>query len=251
MIEYPPLLIGTPQNQLCALRDYLVRMAQELSAAETASTSAAPLAAGDRGTAKTEEKEELLRTAQRLRGLVLKTADQVHRYVDSTAQTLRESCLARSEFGTFTETLTETVTATARGVVESYDYDEAIEALDALAGENRQYITTLNGEIRRGILVDPETGLPELGIAISENLSFTGETVTEGGLVYYRIAPGQTFGLYTATGWQFWVNGAKAGWFSSEDGMLHVTNIVTENSFSLGAEWAFSTAGGFGIRYTG
>lgn len=244
-VDIPPTLRGTPGEQIAMLSRYLYRLAEALNTeasapqAQTAAISQAPQRSGN-----TEEYAEL-------RSLIVNTADTVTAYADRLVQGLSSVYVAKSEFGTFTENISSTIESTARGVVESYDYDEAIEALDALAGENRQYITTLNGEIRRGILVDPETGLPELGIAISENLSFTGETVTEGGLVYYRIAPGQTFGLYTATGWQFWVNGAKAGWFSSEDGMLHVTNIVTENSFSLGADWAFSTAGGFGIRYTG
>ena len=36
MYEYPPILSGSEQNQLNALRDYLVRMAKSLEAAERA-----------------------------------------------------------------------------------------------------------------------------------------------------------------------------------------------------------------------
>ncbi len=33
--------------------------------------------------------------------------------------------------------------------------------------------------------------------------------------------------------------------------MLHVGNIVVEDTLQLGAEWAMTTYGGFGLRYTG
>ena len=46
------------------------------------------------------------------------------------------------------------------------------------------YLTDLNGQIRRGVIEDPETHEVQLGIAISEQLSFTGQTQTEGGLTY-------------------------------------------------------------------
>ena len=65
------------------------------------------------------------------------------------------------------------------------------------------------------------------------------------------LAPGQTLGLYTATGWQFWINGSKRGWFDSEDGMLHVANIVVEDKLQIGDGWLMTTTGGFGLRYTG
>ena len=56
---------------------------------------------------------------------------------------------------------------------------------------------------------------------------------------------------YTATGWQFWINGSKKGWFDSADGMLHAGNLQVEQLLQLGADWVLSTAGGFGLRYLG
>ena len=90
-----------------------------------------------------------------------------------------------------------------------------------------------------------------MGIAIAENLQFTGQVHEEDGLKYYELSPGQTLGLYTATGWQFWVNGSKRGGFDSRDGRLHVISEVVEDGLQLGPDWAVSTAGGFGIKYLG
>ena len=49
MYEYPPILHGTEQEQLRALRDYLVRMTRSLQAAETAALEPAAPAASAMG----------------------------------------------------------------------------------------------------------------------------------------------------------------------------------------------------------
>ena len=85
----------------------------------------------------------------------------------------------------------------------------------------------------------------------ASNLSLTGQTVTENGLVYWELSPGQTLGIYTASGWQFWINGSKRGWFDSRDSQLHVSELSAESGIRLGADWLMSAAGGFGLRYIG
>ena len=57
--------------------------------------------------------------------------------------------------------------------------------------------------------------------------------------------------LYTATGWQFWIAGAKRGWFDSRDGMLHAANLAVENSLRLAGGWLLTGTDGFGVRWTG
>ncbi len=135
-------------------------------------------------------------------------------------------------------------------MIESYGYSAQITALndslDALSG----YLDLLNGEIRRGIVRDPSTGQDVLGIAISQSLVFSSSETGPDGQTYYRIdsSLAQTFGLYTSTGWQFWINGSKRGWFDSTDGMLHVSQILVESRLQLGENWLVTTTGGFGIR---
>lgn len=254
MYELPPILQGDEQQQLKALRDYLVRMARDLdtniikTVETTAETSVSRALSG--GVDKAVGDEIQNRAAQ-LRSLIVKTADQIHHEIDVITEELHEDYLAISDFGTYQEQILTTIETTARNIVESYDYQAAINALGDQVGENESYLTAIRGEIRRGLITDPETGETAMGIAISEELSFTGNTQTEGGLVYYELSPGQTIGLYTATGWQFWINGSKRGWFDSRDGMLHVANLAVENSLNLGAGWVITTTGGFGLRYTG
>lgn len=177
--------------------------------------------------------------------------DVIEYSVGELRSELRSGYLAKSDFGTYAESVETQIAATARQIVESYDFAASIEAANADLGELESALSELSGQIRRGMIEDPETHELHLGIAISESLSFTGVTRSENGETYYELSPGQTFGLYTSSGWQFWISGVKRGWFSSEDSMLHVSNIVVEETLQLGPGWTLSASGGFGLRYTG
>lgn len=177
--------------------------------------------------------------------------DAVEYSVGELRSELRSGYVANADFGSYAESVETQIAATARQIVESYAFASLIEAANADIGELESALTNLDGEIRRGFIEDPETHDRHLGIAISESLSFTGQTLTDGGLVYFEISPNQTFGLYTASGWQFWLGGQKVGWFSSSDSMLHVSNILVESMLQLGALWQIGTDGGFGIRCIG
>ena len=261
MYEYPPILIGSEQQQLNTLRDYLVRMAKSLEAAEQSADLSAQSAEADRSRSALREKKEsedklsaLRRNAANLRALIVKTAqeaDSLSLELGGVRQDMESCYLAKSEFGAYMEQIRSSFVTSARGVVESYDFASLIEAAGRRADEMDLYLRSIRGEIRRGLITDPATGETVMGIAIAEDLLFTGEVYEEDGLRYYELAPGQTLGLYTATGWQFWVNGSKRGWFDSRDGRLHVISEVVEDGLQLGAAWGISTVGGLGIKYLG
>lgn len=266
MYDLPPVLSGSSEKQLAALRSYLVRVASQLNSAQSAPVVMATKNVGKIQTAAapTEKTaEDIRKNAEQLRALILKTADtlggdivqsqeQQRRYTDAAVDALSESCLARSEFGSFIETLETQISTTARGVTESYGYASLIESAQNDIALLQSYRTLLDGEIRRGIVTDPTTNETVTGIAISQNLQFTG-VVRRGadGADYYELSSGQTFGLYTSTGWQFWIDGCKRGWYDSVDGMLHIANTAVENSLRIGGEWRIINENGLGIKCTG
>lgn len=253
MYELPPILQGSEREQLSVLRDYLVRLAQNLdeniarSIDNDLTTTVTRVVEAKTGGAV----EQARSNAQKLRSLIVKTANEIHHDIDVITQTLQEEYLAISDFGTYQKTISAEIEQTASGIVESYNFAEAIQALDDEMAEAATYLTGIRGEIRRGLITDPKSGETAMGIAIAEELSFTGEEVTQDGLVYYELESGQTLGIYTATGWQFWINGSKSGWFDSHDGMLHTAQIAVEQSLTLGNGWVMTASGGFGIRYVG
>ncbi len=240
--ELPPMPQGTAEQQLEALRDYLVRLAQSLERAGDAASPQRTEKALE--SAQAQNLRAVRQSAETLKALIVKNAAELAAYADRRLETLSGRYVAQSDFGNYYAAIEAQVEATARGTLEDYHLAEAVEGLE-------RYTRELSGQIRRGLVEDPVTHEVHLGIAISEKLSFTGQTEEIGGLTYYRLSPGQTLGLYTAEGWQFWIGGVRRGWFSSEDSMLHVSNIVTEERLRVGADWEVSVSGGFGLRYIG
>ena len=168
-------------------------------------------------------------------------------YTDRKVEEYGSMFVAKSEYGQFVEGITSTIETTARGVVDSYNYASAIQGVQDGVDLLQEYYTDMTGEIRRGIVLDPSTDEYVTGIAISQNLQFTGECGPSDqhnpgdGNTYYYLDEGQTFGLYTSTGWQFWINGAKVGWFDSQDGMLHVGTVHVEQRIVNGGYWEEKT----------
>jgi hypothetical protein len=261
------MLRGEALEQLAQLRDYLVRRVRDeeqetlaLVKAEAPEIvkAAAGRAAGEPGGGKADSAAE---RADRLRSLIVKTAKDsrerdalLREDLGAVSREMRQRYLAKSEFGEYRLEIAAQIEATARQIVESYALLEQITATRAELGEMGEefaaYTTQIQGQIRRGFLEDPDSHQTVLGIAIAQNLLFTGRELTDGGWTYFELSPGQTLGLYTSTGWQFWVNGRKLGWFSSADGMLHTVRQVVEEEVRLG-DWSLRHVGGFGIKYVG
>ena len=250
--ELPPQARGTPEEQIAQLRDYLVRLAREL---ESVDASAALSSASASARAQDKAVTEIRSRAEALKALIVKTAHELTVYADQKIEQYNALYVAQSDFGSYYRLIEREVEDTARGAIESYHFTDAIEsAADAAAGAleaAERYRSELVGQIRRGVMDDPLTGQRHLGIAVSEDLQFTGETVSDGGRTYYALTPGQTLGLYTSTGWQFWINGQLRGYFSSADNRLHVAEVVVDESLHFSSGWEITTAGGFGLRYTG
>ena len=246
MYELPPILQGSEREQLVAIRDYLVRMANNLG---TQVEHVVETTAEKTGSIKQTAAEAAQDQATRLKSLIIKTANTIQHNIDIITTELHEDYLALSDFGAYQEEVNTTIEETARGITESFNAQSLL--LSGRLDDQEAAMTSIRGEIRRGLITDPETGETAIGIAIAENLQFTGTEHTEGGLVYYELSPGQTIGLYTSTGWQFWINGSKRGWYDSRDGMLHIAKLAVESEMRVGGDWLITTVNGYGLRYVG
>ena len=260
----PPILTGNTQQQINAIRDYLFKLADSLDkAANAQQVQSASLTTGPNGakiykTGKDSGALEVQKSADELKALIIKSANTIEGEMDVREETYNGRYLAQSSFGVFSESLNSRIETTARGVVESYGYESSIESVQDSIELMQGYFVSMYGEIRRGIVMDPNTGDYVTGIAISQQLKFSGECGPTDqnnpgdGYTYYYLTQGQTFGLYTSTGWQFWIDGVKKGWFDSMDGVLHVANVLVENALQIGAGWKISSVGNqIEIYYTG
>ena len=253
IVEKPPILTGNVREDNGKIRDYLFRLAKSL---EQVSQQALDAQKGktvaydkngkaiysDNSLAR-QAMEEVRKRATELQSLIVKSAHDVMEYTDGKVEEYNGLYVAKSDFGTFQENIYTVIENTARGIVESYNYTSMINGVQDAVMLMQSYMTAVNGEIRRGIVEDPTTHTYVTGIAISQSLQFTGETITgEDGYTYYYLDSGQTFGLYTSTGWQFWIDGYKMGWFDSQDSYLHVYYVVAEQGVQVGDSWQIVTS---------
>ncbi len=260
--ELPPILTGTEQQQLVAMRDYLVRLAQSLDTVssakvvtETAKTgNARTRKSGSSAAADSVTMSDVIAQATALRSLIIKTAEQIESNVAG-------NYVANSTFGTYQEIVARDIEDTAKSTIEHYNYAAIVSGI---VGDDisaiKTYIQQMDGEIKRGVIYDEERGIDVFGIAISQNLQL-GEAVIndgEGGdnLTYYRVEGMKTFGLYTSYGWQFWIEGKRVGWFDStaNDGALHIASAVVQDHIQMGDSWMLDITddgGGIGFRYIG
>lgn len=283
--ETPPFLNGTSEQNIVAIRSYLVRLVRELEQVEnyssTESTGSLQVdgngrkvivpGSGSGGGVNQKTIEDIIRNAANLRQLIVKTADDLgmnittgdsyvmnytNTQIDGLNAEIQQTYVAQSDFGTFVEDVDRRIENTAKETVESYGYSSLIQSAQNTADAAnlliQNYSNVINGQIRRGIILDQDTGQYVTGIAISQSLQFTGE-VTQGtdGYEYYYLETGQTFGFYTSTGWQFWIDGFKKGWYNSLDGMLHIANVYIENTLQFGttAQFVVDGTGKFGLKH--
>lgn len=249
IFDIPPVLNGTPQQQLNAMRDYLVRLSQELRLSETAlekKTQAIVTNVSSSGVTRSQLKKE----ADTLHSLIVSTAETVSANIEAIETELHSDYVAQSDFGTYQEYAEGKFTQTASEIDELFTYSQSVNT------DLVNYKSSIQGEIRRGVITDPDTGEQVIGIAISQKLLFDDggvPYVDRQGNVYPRLTSAQTFGLYTSTGWQYWINGQKVGWFDSADSSLHLRTVTINEGIYLGDKWiiAIHPNEGFGLRYVG
>ena len=190
--------------------------------------------------------EQAMNDYAELQSLVLETSETLEAAMQQYVLDITSHLVSDSEYGTFTQDVYTQIEANALSITENST------RLETLENSQIEYLNLINGQIRRGFIEDPENAGQYLyGIAISQNMVFTAESreYTDGH-TYYGIAAGKTFGLYTSTGWQYWINGSKAGWFDSSDGKLHVAQEEVEGDITMG-NWQMTDSNGFGIKYVG
>lgn len=191
--------------------------------------------------------EQAMNDYAELQSLVLETANTLEANLQQYAIDLTSSLMAdSSEYGIFKQDVYTRISANARNITENSTL------LETLENAQIEYLNLINGQIRRGFIADPDhPGQYLYGIAISQDMAFTDQSKEyTDGHTYYGIAADQTFGLYTSTGWQYWINGSKAGWFDSSDGKLHVAQEEVKGDITMG-NWQMTDSDGFGIKYIG
>ena len=230
----PPSATGGQAEQVRNLYSYLYQLTDRLNAAFVAldvgdsNASGASVSAG--GTSSGMSADQA-RQYNELKALIIKTGTVTKEYADKLVASLDSVYIAQSEWGTYEEQIHQDIEATASGIVESYNFQSQIDALD-------DYRIEASGYILRGIIGYDENNVPIFGIAIGQDLKTT--EVTIDGVTYKQVDMTKNLATYTADGITFWLNGVAVARLNQQE--LSITRAVITEKITLG-DWEIATNG--------
>lgn len=212
--EYPTRQEGTPEEQLRGLYSYLYQMSERLNEAlndislEQMEDSVQKTV---REAGKLSGQAEENRSS--LKSLIIKTAEIVRTEMTELSTVLTRNYEAlSSQFGSYEENLTNTITATAEGILQDYRYEERVEGAERYVKRTSQFI--FSG------LLDPVNMI--YGVAIGDNV--TGENG--------ELVDANKMATFTKDELAFYMNGVKVAWFSNST--FYIDRGQVEESLQIG-----------------
>lgn len=235
----PPAPAGDLAEQIRGQYSYLFQLAQQLNLAleqveqeaVRRSTDAAVSAVG-----KVEETEGY----ERLKSLIVKTADTVTTQMDRLRTELAGQYMAISDFGTYVEQLNAVIEADPTALTQYYQYFSELRAdVDAVSADFTAWRTATEGTIRTGI-VDYQDGVPVYGLAVGQKLETSIDTATGDTVIEKK----NFRAIYAANRLSFWEDGVEVAYVSNNQ--LYITNVVALSTLTLGS-WHLSGDGPQGL----
>lgn len=177
-----------------------------------------------------------------LKALIINTAEYTRAEMDVIKTNLHGEYEAiSSDYGSFKENIDTTITTTAEGVLQEYNYSGRLDGVES-------YQTDMQGYIRQGFIGYEEDGItPLIGIAVGKGLTAT--KVVIDGEEYTQLNEKQSCAFYTDKKVSFRQNGVEVAYLSSGQlfiGDANVTGNLTVNGWLIS-----NSSAGLTFRYTG
>ena len=240
---------GSLRQQVMQQYAYLFQMAQQLNLAleqleqaESGTVRAAGAASGG-GAAGGTKLAAADRQYQKLRSMIVKTADQVRHTREELTARLQEEYVAVSDFGSYVASLSAYLEANPEAVTQYYSFFSDLKAdVEAVDAAFRHYKVGTEGYIRTGI-VSYDGAVPVYGVAVGQDLvcrEVDGEQVVEQN--NFRA-------VFTATRLSFWQDATEVAYVSNN--RLYITNITVLGGIAIG-DWSVEAAeSGLAFRWIG
>ena len=170
---------------------------------------------------------------QKLRSMIVKTADQVKRSTEELTARLQEEYVAVSDFGSYVASLSAYLEANPEAVTQYYSFFSDLKAdVEAVDAAFRHYKVDTEGYIRTGI-VSYDGAVPVYGVAVGQDLvcrEVDGQQVVEQN--NFRA-------VFTATRLSFWQDATEVAYVSNN--RLYITNITVLGGIAIG-DWSVEAA---------
>ena len=240
---------GSLRQQVMQQYAYLFQMAQQLNLAleqleqAGSGTVGAAGASSGGGAAGGTKLAAADRQYQKLRSMIVKTADQVRHTREELTARLQEEYVAVSDFGSYVASLSAYLEANPEAVTQYYSFFSDLKAdVEAVDAAFRHYKVDTEGYIRTGI-VSYDGAVPVYGVAVGQDLvcrEVDGEQVVEQN--NFRA-------VFTATRLSFWQDATEVAYVSNN--RLYITNITVLGGIAIG-DWSVEAAeSGLAFRWIG
>ncbi len=172
-----------------------------------------------------------------LRQLIIRTAKIIRTEMDTLETTLKGEYVAVSDFGTYTQQLSNQIQADPSGISQYYSFLSDIQNAQAETNQAFQsYITETSGYIRTGIVrYDGET--PVFGVAVGQGLT---TTQVDGNTV---VSSTEFRSVFTASRLSFFIGDNEVAYLSNN--RLHISNITILGSVMFQDQWEVGIRNGF------
>ncbi len=256
-----------------AVYDYLYQLQEYLSVALHGGGDAGSVAVQQATQAATKQASaEIFQQVQYLKALIIKTADTVesHTAVDLSGLramieqlgdviegdgglrvqllAIQNDYVAQSIFGSFQESITQQLNATASSLTQYVTYNsELLANMQAVDADFEAWRIASEGYIRSGIVDFREDTTPIIGIAIGQNL--TTEMRTVNGAEYEIIAQAGFRAIYAADELSFWQDDVKVAYMSNNQ--LYITDVTALATLRVGKWKIEDGASGLVFRWEG
>ena len=231
--DNPPALQGKEENQLRQIYMYLNAMSDKLNTA-LMDVTIEQMAPQTRQVI-TNQAEVSQKNYDSLKSMIVKTAEIVRHEMDEIRVRLEDNYTAlSSQFGEYERNLTSTITATANGILQDYQFQERITGLE---NDTESFQRQINQYIFSGLISESPV---RYGIAIGENVT----AYDQDGNPYLNT--NQKTATFTMDELAFWQGETKLAWFASR--VMHIDNAEIENTMKMGNHtWKILADGALGL----
>ena len=237
----PPAPAGDLAEQVRGQYAYLFQLAQQLNLALEGTEQAAAAA---RKSERKETAAEMAEGYERLKSLIVKTADTVSARMDKLRTELSGEYMAISDFGTYVERLNAILEADPTALTQYYQYFSELRSdVDAVSADFTAWRTATEGTIRTGI-VDYKDGVPVYGLAVGQKLETSVDTATGDTVIEKK----NFRAIYAANRLSFWEDGVEVAYVSNNQ--LYITNVVALATLTVG-RWSVSGTNGLAFQWIG
>lgn len=230
-LRLPNIKGDTPEAQLAQIKSYLYQLTEQLNWALNLEESSNEVVAPKKSEAAAKE-EEARNTFNSIKALIIKSADIVDAYGEKIEKSLSGQYVAQSDFGTFSETTQNNITANSSSIEQIYGNIQSIEGtMDGLGDA----IIAVNANIKTGILYYDDSGAPVYGLEIGQRNVLDGEE-------YFR-----KYARFVANRLSFFdENDAEVAYIS--DYKLYITSAQVTGTLTVG-RYLMDTSDGLAFKW--